>query len=126
MVRLREDGGAVDDMGIDEHEGVGGETGGTRSQAVPMQRRTEKAPETEAMSALPMSVSIRPSLSRMMGRRGWVEKVERNHPDAGEVVVAEVEGLPWRTVMKSSSAAAIGRSGTCRGAPAGSPATACR
>lgn len=50
--------------------------GPKRSQAVPMASRANIAPVTDAIPALPMSVAVRLRLSRMIGMRGGVAKVE--------------------------------------------------
>lgn len=43
-----------------------------------MTSREKTAPEKEAMPALPMSVAVRPRLSRMTGSSGGAAKVETN------------------------------------------------
>lgn len=49
------------------------------SQAAPIAKREKMAPETDAIPALLISVSVRLRLSRMTGRRGGVAKVEKKH-----------------------------------------------
>jgi hypothetical protein len=51
--------------------------GPIRSQAGPMARRENMEPTKEAMPALPISVSVSLRSSRMMGKSGGMEKVEK-------------------------------------------------
>jgi hypothetical protein len=53
--------------------------GPIRSHAGPMARREKMEPAKEAMPAWPISVSVRLRSSRMIGRRGGMEKVEKKH-----------------------------------------------
>jgi len=48
-----------------------------RSQAVPMARRANTAPDTEAIPALPMSVAVSERLSLMRGNSGGAANEER-------------------------------------------------
>lgn len=51
--------------------------GPTTSQVGPMARREKMEPAKEAMPAALTSVSVRPRSSRITGRRGGIEKVEK-------------------------------------------------
>lgn len=50
--------------------------GPTKSQAEPIMIRAKTAPETEAIPAFPMSVSVKSRLSRITGSRGAAAKLE--------------------------------------------------
>lgn len=83
-MRMNDSGDDTKDMarmiGAVRRESVAEATRGpTRSHVGPMARREKMEPTKDAMPALPISLAVRLRSSRIIGRRGGIEKVEKKH-----------------------------------------------
>ena len=103
--------------------------GPTRSHAVPMATRAKTAPDTDAIPALPMSVAVSPSVSRMSGSSGGAAKVERkqqkkeNHERWKALMCGLAKEKSQNSVALLSESTGIRNRGLDAAAPGSAPST---